>query len=196
MVRRIWQNSWLVCSAFLLICTAGQASSDSLAEGFRLSQTCAGCHGTAGASPGNTIPIIGGQTAAYLADSLQAYKSDERKFYVMNIIAKAYSDSEIDAISLWFASKPWVNTVTSMEPSKGTKGKNLATACVECHGPSGQGTALGPRIAGQPVTYMIKVMREYKSGSRGNANAMQMVIASILSEDDIEVLAHHYAGLR
>ena len=196
MVRRIWRNGWLVGSAFLLMCVGGQASSGDMAEGFRLSQTCAGCHGTAGASPGNTIPIIGGQTASYLSDSMHAYKSDERKFYVMNIIAKAFSDSEIAAISSWFASKPWVNTGTSVKSSVGTAGKNLAITCAECHGASGEGTELGPRISGQPATYMIKVMGEYKAGSRANANAMQMAIAATLSEDDIEALAHYYAGLR
>ena len=114
----------------------------------------------------------------------------------MNIIAKAFSESEIAAISSWFASKPWVNTGTSVKSSVGTAGKNLATTCAECHGASGEGTELGPRISGQPATYMIKVMGEYKAGSRANANAMQMAIAATLSEDDIEALAHYYAGLR
>ena len=40
------------------------------------------------------------------------------------------------------------------------------------------------------------MMGEYKAGSRANANAMQMAIAATLSEDDIEALAHYYAGLR
>ena len=55
-----------VAGAFAL---AAPAAAD---EGFRVSQTCAGCHGTNGASPGDTIPILGGQSAAYLADSLRA----------------------------------------------------------------------------------------------------------------------------
>ena len=161
-----------------------------------MSQTCAGCHGTAGASPGNTIPIIGGQTAAYLADSMRAYKTDERKFYVMNIIAKAFLDSEIDAISDWFSAQPWVNTETAIDADKQAVGASLSVTCVECHGPSGKGTDLGPRIAGQPATYTAKVMGEYKAGLRANSNAMQMVIATTLTDDEIEALAHYYAGLR
>lgn len=43
-------------------------------EGQRLAQSCAGCHGTGGAAPGHTIPILGGQTGAYLAEALRAYK--------------------------------------------------------------------------------------------------------------------------
>ena len=195
----VGNNYWrwlLVCFELLSMGMGAQASSENLKEGFRLSQTCAGCHGTAGASPGNTIPIIGGQTSAYLADSMRAYKNDERNFYVMNIIAKAYSDSQIDSIADWFASQSWINTDTAVDPSKGAVGKNLAAACVECHGPSGGGTELGPRISGQPVAYTIKVMGEYKAGARANINAMQMAVAATLSDGDIEALAHHYAGLR
>ena len=187
-----WRGCW-VGAALALAVSGAQASSG---DGFRLSQTCAGCHGTAGASPGDTIPIIGGQTAAYLADSMRAYKADERKFYVMNIIAKAFVDSEIDAISDWLSSQPWVNTETAIDSAKQATGASLAAACVECHGVSGKGTDLGPRIAGQPATYTVKVMGEYKAGSRGNSNAMQMVIARTLSDEQIEALAHYYAGLR
>ena len=195
----VGKNYWcrlFVCSALLSMCMGAQSSSENLKEGFRLSQTCAGCHGTAGASPGNTIPIIGGQTKSYLTDSMRAYKGDERKFYVMNIIAKAFSDSQIDSIADWFASQKWVSTKTAVDSAKGAAGKNLATACIECHGPFGGGTELGPRIAGQPVAYTIKVMGEYKAGVRANSNAIQMAIAATLSDGDIEALAHHYAGLR
>jgi len=192
-IEKFWmRRSWLL-SVLLMISAGAQASSGSLEEGFRLSQTCAGCHGTAGASPGNTIPIIGGQTANYLGDSMRAYKDDERQFYVMNIIAKAFSDSEIDAIAEWFASQKWVNTLTEVRAAEGGE---LTAACVECHGPSGKGTDLGPRIAGQPATYMIKVLGEYKSGSRKNIGALQMAIVATLSDRDLETLAHHYAGLR
>ena len=116
-----WRCCW-IGAALALVVSGAHASSSKSGEGFRLSQTCAGCHGTAGASPGNTIPIIGGQTAAYLADSMRAYKADERKFYVMNIIAKAFVDSEIDAISDWLSSQPWVNTETAIDSAKQAAG--------------------------------------------------------------------------
>ena len=49
--------------ALLTVYAIGSVGIATASEGFRLSQTCAGCHGTAGASPGTTIPIIGGQDA-------------------------------------------------------------------------------------------------------------------------------------
>ena len=70
-------------------------------DGFRLTQTCAGCHGTDGASVGETIPIIGGQSAEFLAEALRDYQSGDRGYYVMKIIASGYDDDQIDSIAEW-----------------------------------------------------------------------------------------------
>ena len=187
-------RGWLV--GLIVVFVSGTAYADT-SEGFRLSQTCAGCHGTAGASPGNTIPILGGQNAKYLADTMRAYQKGEREFYVMNIIAQAFNNAQIGEIADWFSSRSWIDTPTPNKASKAAIGAPIAAAkCVECHGPNGKGGDLGPRISGQPVTYLAKVMAEYKAGSRTNSNALQMIITRDLSDDDIEALAHYYARLR
>ena len=41
-------------------------------------ETCAGCHGKDGASTESDVPIIGGYSAKYLADSLTNYKNKAR----------------------------------------------------------------------------------------------------------------------
>ena len=60
-------------------------------------------HGTDGAAPGNTIPILGGQRADYLLGAMTAYRSGDRDFYVMNFIARAYDEGQTAAIAGWFA---------------------------------------------------------------------------------------------
>jgi len=187
-------GGWLVALGVLVLSTTAQAG---VSEGFRLSQTCAGCHGTAGASPGSTIPIIGGQHARYLADTLRAYQTGEREFYVMNMIAKAFNDGQVGAISHWFSSQPWVDSGTPSRASLASNGESIAGAkCAQCHGSNGRGGDLGPRIAGQPVTYLNKVIREYRAGKRNNASAVQMMIVRDLSDGDIEALSHYYSRLR
>ena len=104
---------------------------------------------------------------------------------------------QIGAISDWFSSQSWIDTSTPNKASKAAIGAPIAAVkCAECHGPNGKGGDLGPRIAGQPVAYLAKVMAEYKAGARTNSNALQMIIARDLSDDDIEALAHYYARLR
>jgi len=40
--------------------------------------TCAGCHGTGGASVGPASPTIAGKSAVYINDVMAAYKSGDR----------------------------------------------------------------------------------------------------------------------
>ena len=160
-------RNWLFGFALVTGIAVIQDSHSLASEGFRLSQTCAGCHGTAGASPGNTIPIIGGQNADYLADAMAAYKSGEREFYVMNFIARAFSDTQIALISQWFSEQAWVDTSTPNRASLAANAESIANGkCAVCHGVNGEGGDLGPRLSGQPSTYLAKVLREYKEGQR------------------------------
>jgi sulfide dehydrogenase cytochrome subunit len=164
-------------------------------EGFRVSQTCAGCHGTNGAAPGHTIPIIGGQDAAYLAKAMRAYKSGGRGYYVMNIIAAGFDDAQVEAMAGWFAGQPWVATGTPHDAAKAAAGAAVAEAiCAGCHGPGGEGTEVAPRLAGQPVEYLMLAAEAYRSGERSE----QMVadVLGMVGGDDIEAAAHYYASLR
>ena len=164
-------------------------------EGFRVSQTCAGCHGTNGAAPGETIPILGGQSMAYLADSMRAYKSGDRNYYVMNIIANGFDDQQIDAISNWFASQPWVPSETAIDTGLAAKGKAVAdSTCASCHGTAGEGGDAMPRLAGQPAAYLNLAAQSYKSGARNHATAAAALEG--VSNADIEAAAHYYSSLR
>lgn len=164
-------------------------------EGFRVSQTCAGCHGTDGAAPGHTIPIIGGQDAAYLAKAMRAYQSGGRSYYVMKIIAAGFEDSQIEAIASWFAARPWVATATAHDAAKAEAGAELAEGfCSACHGLEGEGTEVAPRLAGQPVDYLILAAEAYRSGERSDEIASEAL--GVFGEDEIEAAAHYYASLR
>lgn len=190
MRRKAWRRTILSLAAFAL--AVGSAGAD---EGFRLSQTCAGCHGTDGASPGATIPVIGGQDADYLARSLRDYRSGARSFYVMRIVAAGYDDAGIDAITGWFAARPWRNTPVAGDPALAAEGKAVAAArCASCHGADGRGTENGPRLAGQPADYLVLAARAYLTGERADETAAAAIAAA--SEREILAAAHFYAGLR
>lgn len=73
-------------------------------------------------------------------------------------------------------------------------GKAKATACAMCHGPDGQGTQMGPKLAGEDPAKFIQQMNDYKAG-KGD-NAMMKSQAASLSADDIANLAAYYASLK
>ena len=64
-----------------------------------------------------------------------------------------------------------------------------------CHGPDGNSTAPDfPKIAGQHYDYLLKALKDYKSGARKRP-VMAPLIAN-LSQRDIEDLAAWYSSQR
>ena len=69
-----------------------------------------------------------------------------------------------------------------------------AQVCAACHGPSGaQPTAPeNPILAGQHYDYLVRALRDYKSGKRNSA--VMKGFAASLSRRDIEDLAAWFAS--
>ena len=73
-------------------------------------------------------------------------------------------------------------------------GKAKAGSCAMCHGPNGEGTQMGPKLAGGDAAKFVQAMNDYKSGKRDNA--MMKSAASSLSADDLANLAAYYATIK
>lgn len=74
-------------------------------------------------------------------------------------------------------------------------GKQKAALCVACHGVAGNSTnGLWPKLAGQHQMYLVKTLRDFRSGVRKDASMNAM--AKSLSDADIANLATYYASER
>ena len=91
----------VLCAA-LLCCSATVLAGETVPSGRMLANTCSGCHGTDGKSPG-PIPPIDGMSAEHMASAMRLFKQGKRPATVMDRIAKGYSDAEIQAMSEHFA---------------------------------------------------------------------------------------------
>jgi len=71
-------------------------------------------------------------------------------------------------------------------------GKAKSTTCMACHGAQGNKTLLNsyPKLAGQHADYIVKQLKEFKSGVRKDPTMAGMVAA--LSEQDMMDLAAYY----
>ena len=68
------------------------------------------------------------------------------------------------------------------------KGQASFASCVACHGADGNSaTPANPKLAQQHPEYLVKQLKDYKSGKR--ANAIMSGIAAGLSEDDMRNIA-------
>jgi cytochrome c553 len=72
-------------------------------------------------------------------------------------------------------------------------GKQKSQACAACHGPDGNHptTPDFPRLAGQHPDYLMKALRDYKSGAR--KNPIMAGQAANLKEQDIADLAAYFS---
>lgn len=68
-----------------------------------------------------------------------------------------------------------------------------AEVCASCHGADGNSPAPNfPKIGGQHRTYLVKALKDYKSGTRNDPIMAGM--AASLSPADIENLAFYYSS--
>lgn len=72
-------------------------------------------------------------------------------------------------------------------------GKSKSTTCAACHGADGNSVIpIYPRLAGQHADYLVKVLRDYKSGAR--SDPIMQGMAAALSEQDILDLAAYFSS--
>jgi cytochrome c553 len=77
------------------------------AEAHKKIAMCEGCHGIPGYKTAYPevyhVPKLGGQTEAYLANALNAYKAGQRKHPSMRGIAASLSDKDIADLAAYYA---------------------------------------------------------------------------------------------
>ena len=71
--------------------------------------------------------------------------------------------------------------------------------CIACHGPDAKTPILPeyPKLAGQNSMYMLRQMKDIKSGARSNGNTPAMRgIMHLVTEAEMEVLAKYLESLK
>jgi len=70
---------------------------------------CSQCHGAGGLGVGHAFPQLAGQSASYIENELQAWKSGDRKNDPMGLmanVAKKLTDDQIKSVAAYYASLP------------------------------------------------------------------------------------------
>ncbi len=103
-VSRACQPNWVL--AVCLLCTGAQAQTAQELHTRALAATCANCHGTDGrAVAGSGSARLAGQSRELIVAQLQAFRSGARPATVMHQLAKGYSDAQIQALAVYFATQ-------------------------------------------------------------------------------------------
>ena len=160
-----------------------------------LADTCAGCHGTDGASTGPATPSIAGLSEEYMVDTMNAFKSGERGGTIMGRIAKGYSEEEIKLMATVFAKQPIATTSQKTDAGKVEAGAKLyGSNCEKCHDEKG-GLADDDAgiLASQWLPYLQYSMEDFKSGRREMPKKMKKKVDK-LSDDELDSVLHFFAS--
>lgn len=164
-------------------------------QGKKKFYTCEGCHSIPGYTntyPTYHVPRLGGQHAEYLVAALKSYQDGSRKHGSMKGNAEGLSAEDMADIAAYASKFRGMNASLPVTGNP-VAGKTKAAACTSCHTEDGNTeNPMFPRLAGQYESYLIRALKEYKSGER--SNPMMMGFAFTLSEEDMRDVAAYYAS--
>ena len=161
--------------------------------------TCLACHGAEGQSQTENVPSLGAQQPAYTVIQLFMFREKLRVAEPMNDMAKELSDGELqalaDALAALPAPKPPADAV---DPARFERGRAVAEQnhCNVCHRPDYSGQQSVPRLADQREDYLLKTLRDYKSGARHAYEPIMLEVVQPLGEAQFVELAYYLAHRR
>ncbi len=166
---------------------------------------CITCHGAEGKGlPAAGYPNITGMPAGYLSKQLFDFQDGTRSHAIMDGIAGALSEEEIEAVAEYMESLPVTEVPLITRAATPTdEGSKIALRgdwakqipeCVACHGPSGVGVGEAfPRLAGQSSAYIVNQINAWKNGTRTNdPNDLMGHIAKSLTDDQAKAVAIYF----
>ena len=178
-----------LCSMILAPVTTRAAGDPD--NGRRLAYTCHGCHGIENyrnAYPNYSVPKLGGQRAEYMVAALGEYQAKARWHPTMQGLSSTLSAQDRADVAAFFQATPVVSAGKPVGAAPAA-----AQTCAACHGPDGVGILPEyPTIAGQHADYLVRALRDYRSGRR--RNAVMNGFAQQLSDADIAAVAAYFSS--
>jgi cytochrome c553 len=175
----------------------------SVTAGQEKSAVCAACHGPDGNSANPEWPSLAGQHENFVLTQLAAFKEGRRVNALMSPMAVGLSEQDMRDLAAYYAAQRPAAREADAELAEdgrrlyvGGNAERGVTACIACHGPTGQGNPLAnyPVVAGQHATYTALALRAYASGER--ANQIMQDVAARMAEEDILAVSAYLQGLR
>ena len=113
-------------------------------------------------------------------------------------MAASLKDDEIRNVAAFFAAQkpPRAAAGAAQDEALMAAARKLIreNRCVACHKEDFSGTQATPRLAAQRGDYLLKALREFKSGARsGGAMAAMQEVVMPLADGDLQALAHFLA---
>jgi len=185
-------GAWLAAPA-----TAGPLDD----PGFGKSLTCSACHGAAGNSRSDVMPIIAGMSPAYFKKQIDAYAAGKRPSPEMEPYAKMVLVLGVDEVARYFGEQRMEPTPVAVDAAAVARGRAAAAQCAICHGAEGRGNAamVSPSLAGQPPGFLREQMLLFKQDKRNPGDPTLKAAKTLIQtipDETLADLAAYYSSLR
>jgi cytochrome c553 len=160
---------------------------------------CLACHGAEGQSATENVPSLGAQPAPYTVIQLFLFREKMRLADPMNDMAKPLSDADLQSAADFLAAMPPPKPpddpgdAARLERSRALTEQNH---CNICHRPDFSGKENVPRLADQRDDYLLKALREYKSGQRRGYDPSMAEVLQPVDDAMLVELAYYLARVR
>lgn len=188
--------------------TATTAPISAFAKAPAKSEVCAACHGVDGNSTVGIWPKLAGQHEDYIIKELKEFRKGEkggRNDPSMVAMAQGLSDEDIQELASFYAAQKASPGGAKSEllriGEKIYRGGNLktgVTACIACHGPTGDGNipAKYPKLSGQQAEYTAAQLKKFRTSTRSSdPNGIMRDIAKRMSDEEIQAVSEYASGL-
>jgi cytochrome c553 len=186
----------------LLLALTGSAVGGPLdGPGASSALVCSACHGFAGQSQSNTMPILAGIAPWYFKKAIQDYAAGKRPSPEMEPYAKQVVQFGVDDVAAYFAAQKRTASPIKLDPAAVERGRAAAVQCTLCHGPSGKGDPSKgvPDLTGQPPGYLRNQMLLFKADRRSPGDAQLKVIKVLMltiPDEQVADLAAYWSSVR
>ena len=202
-MRKSLLPSLLTVTALVLIFAVIETEAGPLdSPGAQKALVCSACHGFAGNSPGNTVPILAGINANYFKKAITDYAEGKRTSPEMEPYSKYVMQFGVDEIAGYFAAQKKQPVKVKADPKAISRGATLATQCAACHGVKGDGDTdkVIPALRGQAAGFVQAQLTLFKEDKRKLDDAIleenKKRILKGLDDNDFADLAAYYSTLR
>ena len=182
-----------------------QAPAGDVKAGESKAAMCIGCHGIPGYQNSfpeiHKVPMISGQSGAYIVSALNAYKKGDRKHPTMRGIAGSLSEQDMADLAAYYASHADKAAPDAPRTASTTAAALIEKgACASCHGAnfSKPIDPSYPKIGGQHADYLFVALKAYTvEGNQvvGRANPIMAGMAKQFSPTEMRQIAKYLASL-
>ena len=206
----------LLTTIFALTVTA--ASAASLAQeikgdakvGATKNAMCIGCHGIKGYQSSfpevYKVPMISGQSAAYISAALHEYKKGERKHPTMRDISASLTDQDMADLAAYYSTHgveagAELPAKPAKEPSVEVQALLNKANCASCHG-ANFSTPIDPtypKIGGQHADYLFVALKAYKTDNNpivGRAHPIMGAMAKQYTNAELKAMAGYISSVQ